>query len=275
MRELIVLGTGNAQAVNYYNTCFALRLDEGLFLVDAGGGNGILTQLRKAEIDFLDIHHMLVTHAHSDHLLGAIWVIRMIGQNIKNYDGDFTIYAHDEAASAIKTICSLTLPGSVLKLIGDRINIKEITNGESLEVLDESFTFFDICSGKMKQFGFSARFRDGMIFTCLGDEPFSEGCRVYAEGSTWLTSEAFCLYRERDIFKPYEKHHSTVREACETAAALSAANLVLWHTEDSHDSKRKKLYQDEGRAYYDGNLIVPEDLDVIQLGHRLSDSKLL
>ena len=41
--ELIMLGTGNAAVTRCYNTCFALRTSQGTLLVDAGGGNGILT----------------------------------------------------------------------------------------------------------------------------------------------------------------------------------------------------------------------------------------
>ena len=47
MEKLIVLGTGNAQAVHCYNTCFAMQKGEEYFLTDAGGGNGILLALEK------------------------------------------------------------------------------------------------------------------------------------------------------------------------------------------------------------------------------------
>ena len=50
MERLIVLGTGNAQAIHCYNTCYAMQKGEEYFLVDAGGGNGILSQLDKAVI---------------------------------------------------------------------------------------------------------------------------------------------------------------------------------------------------------------------------------
>lgn len=43
--ELIVLGTGNATVTRCYNTCFALKQNNAVLLVDAGGGNGILSQL--------------------------------------------------------------------------------------------------------------------------------------------------------------------------------------------------------------------------------------
>ena len=85
------------------------------------------------------------------------------------------------------------------------------------------------------------------------------------QGADWLLCEAFCLYGDRDRFKPYEKHHSTVKEACELAQGLGIPHLVLWHTEDKHIEQRKQLYTEEGRAYYTGDLYVPDDLDVIEL----------
>ena len=47
---ITILGTGNALATRCYNTCFTLHSKEKVLLVDAGGGNGILTQLERAGI---------------------------------------------------------------------------------------------------------------------------------------------------------------------------------------------------------------------------------
>ena len=78
MDRLTALGTGNAAVTRCYNTCFLLDLPQGYLLCDAGGGNGILSQLEKAGVDLAQIHHLILTHAHSDHLLGAVWVVRMV-----------------------------------------------------------------------------------------------------------------------------------------------------------------------------------------------------
>ena len=48
--KLIMLGTGHAMVTQCYNTCFAIENNGEYFLVDAGGGNGIMSQLEKAEI---------------------------------------------------------------------------------------------------------------------------------------------------------------------------------------------------------------------------------
>lgn len=82
MERLIVLGTGNAQAIHCYNTCYAMQKGEEYFLVDAGGGNGILSQLDKAGIPLESIHNIFVTHAHNDHILGMVWMIRMIATSM-------------------------------------------------------------------------------------------------------------------------------------------------------------------------------------------------
>ena len=54
---LYVFGTGNATVTNLYNTCFALRDGDEYFMVDAGGGNGILKILDNMQVPVHRIHH--------------------------------------------------------------------------------------------------------------------------------------------------------------------------------------------------------------------------
>ena len=49
------------------------------------------------------------------------------------------------------------------------------------------------------------------------------------------------------------------------AADLNVENLILYHTEDKNIEHRQELYLEEGKVYYDGNLFVPDDLDIIEL----------
>ncbi len=51
MTRLRILGTGNAQAVECYNTCLAIENENGTMIVDAGGGNGILKILERENIE--------------------------------------------------------------------------------------------------------------------------------------------------------------------------------------------------------------------------------
>lgn len=55
-----------------------------------------------------------------------------------------------------------------------------------------------------------------------------------------------------------------MKSVCESMQSLNIKNLILFHTEDTHKDK-KELYTAEAREYFDGNVIVPNDLDEIEL----------
>lgn len=267
MEQLYVFGTGNASVTRCYNTCFALRFGQDFFMVDAGGGNGILTILEDMEVPLAQIHHIFVTHEHTDHILGIIWMIRVIGQKIRqgSYPGTLSIYCHPGLVQTIVTLCRLTTQKKIWSLLDGPIQLVPVEDGQTLSILNHSITFFDIHSTKAPQFGFTAALQGGGTLACAGDEPYNPLCRPYVENSRWLLHEAFCLYRDREEFRPYEKHHSTVKEACQLAQSLNIPNLVLWHTEDKHLSSRKEDYRKEGQQYYSGNLFIPDDREILSL----------
>lgn len=265
--QLIVLGTGNAMATRCYNTCFALQRGDEYFLVDAGGGNGIFQQMEKAGIPFTAVHRMFVTHAHTDHILGVVWVIRKIATLMakEKYEGDLLIYGHEGIVEALCVFCRLTLPQKILRYVESRIRFCEVKNDERVEILGLPFCFFDIASVKMKQFGFQAVLPGEKRLVCLGDEPFNEVCRKYVVGADWLLAEAFCLYADKEIFSPYEKHHSTALDAGRLATSLGVKNLVLYHTEDRNLPVRKIKYTAEASSVFPGKVFVPDDLECILL----------
>ncbi len=265
MEKLIVLGTGNAQAVHCYNTCFAMKKGEEYFLTDAGGGNGILLALENQKIPLERIHHIFVSHAHNDHILGMVWMVRMIATSMNKgaYEGSLHIYCHQELVDIIKALSCLTVGKKFTAHFDERILFHVVGDGDQKEILGDHFTFFDIGSTKEKQFGYCIRMEEGVRLSFPGDEPCHEALLPRVQGSQWLLHEAFCLYSQRDRFKPYEKHHSTVMDACRLAEELKIPNLVLWHTEDKDLAHRKENYTAEGRKYYHGNLYIPEDGEVL------------
>ena len=265
--KLTILGTGNATVTDCYNTCFVLSEEHRHFLVDAGGGNQILRILKETNIPLEEIHDIFITHEHIDHLLGLFWLIRMIGQNMNQgkYEGKVRIYCHSGLIPTITTIAELTIMKKVTKHLGGRIQLIPLESGDTKQILGCEVTFFDIGSTKARQFGFTLKTADGKKLSCCGDEPYNPCEEEYVRDSDWLMHEAFCLYREADKFKPYEKHHSTVKEACLLAEQLRVPNLILYHTEETHLEERKELYTEEGRKYYSGNLYVPDDQEVFRI----------
>ena len=295
--QITMLGTGNATVSQIYNTCFLLQTPSTLMLVDAGGGNGILSQLKKVNVQISDIHHLFVTHAHTDHMLGVIWVIRMVAQ-CKGYEGLLHVYGNDKVMKVIKTIIDMILAKKQLAKVAERVVFHQLEDGECFEVGDMKLECFDIQSTKEKQFGFRAELpgtsednvsedktasdyasedkaasdkaasenhAKPLVLACLGDEPYNEQNRCYIEGADWMMCEAFCLYADRDTFKPYEKCHSTALDAGKLAEELGVKNLILYHTEEKTLANRKENYTREAAENFKGRIFVPDDLEVIEL----------
>ncbi|AGK95229.1 MBL fold metallo-hydrolase [Clostridium pasteurianum] len=267
MNEITMLGTGAAMVTKCYNTCFTISSKDEYFLVDTGGGNMILSNLEKADIPINKIHNVFISHSHNDHITGIVWIIRAVAQQIinGNYHGKLYIYCHKDVIDIIRTISNLLLQKKFVDHIDKDIIFIEIYDKCILDILDMHLQCFDIRSTKLLQFGFTAKLSDGKKLTFLGDEPFNESVFDYANKSNYLMHEAFCLYSQREKFNPYEKHHSTVKDACENASKLQVENVILFHTEDKNLSKRKELYSEEGQEYFKGKIIVPNDLEVIEL----------
>lgn len=264
---ITMLGTGSALVTRCYNTCFVLDAGEGRMLVDAGGGNGVLAQLEKAKIDIRSIHYAFITHGHTDHILGMIWIVRKIAQMMHSgiYDGDFALYGHDEAIGMLDTFCKMSIPQKFYKYVGSRIAFKVVDDRQQWNCVGCHFTAFDIMSKKTKQYGFSAILPDGRKLVCLGDEPYNPIVGDVACDADWLMSEAFCLYAQRDVYKPYEKYHSTALDAGRVAEELHAKNLLLYHTEDDNLNVRAQIYAKEAAQNFSGNIVVPDDLQTVVL----------
>lgn len=264
--KITMLGTGNALVTKCYNTCFVISTEEGNLLTDAGGGNGVLVQLEKAGIDYRSLNAMFLTHAHTDHILGALWIVRMISTAINRgeYKGIFNIYGHSHLCGLLKMMVTEMLPKKIASEVGKGILINEIGDGEAFEAIGAHFTAFSIHSTKLEQFGYRMEYGD-LKLACLGDEPYNEKCADYVKGVDWMLCEAFCLYDDRDRFHPYEKHHSTAKDAGEIASTLDVKNILLYHTEEKTLDTRKERYTAEAKLGFSGRVEVPYDLETVEL----------
>lgn len=268
MEKLTILGTGSAMVTKCYNSCFTISSnDNEHFLIDTGGGNTILSNLEKADIPINRVHNVFISHSHNDHITGIIWIIRAVAQQIlnKNYERNLYIYCHEDIEKIVRTICNLLLQKKFTNYIDDRIIFKTIVSDSCFNIIGLETTFFDIRSDKHLQFGFTTKLNNGKTLTFLGDEPYNNSLFKYSNNVDYLLHEAFCLYSQRDIFKPYEKFHSTVKDACENATKLNVDTVILIHTEDKNLNNRKELYINEGKEFFKGNIIVPNDIEVIKL----------
>lgn len=264
---MTILGCGNAQATKNYNTCLLLSNRGENLLVDGGGGNTILSILEKKNIALSSIQSLFITHAHTDHLLGCIWIIRRIGEEINKgkYTPPFIVYADGHVIEILTSFLKEVLTKKIYSLFGEKIIFVPLSDRESFPILGGVLTPFDIKSTKLKQFGFVFE-KDGVKLVDCGDEGLDESNYSLAIDADYMTHEAFCLYSDRETFHPYEKSHNTVMDTAKKAEELGVRNLIIYHTEDVTDiSTRRERYKEEAQKYYSGNVFVPDDGDVIIL----------
>lgn len=175
------------------------------------------------------------------------------------------IYCNDEVANAIKNIYPNLFPDVYVEEIDRYLKVIVLQNNETKEITNRKYTFFDVIASKNKLYGFETLFDNNKKLVFLGDETCNPLLYDRIKNSDYVMHEAFCLDSEQDIFKPYEKKHSTVKSVCENFANLNIKNLILCHTEDTHLVNRKELYTKEAQKYFNGNVIVPNDLEFIEI----------
>ena len=266
MQKIKMLGTGHGFVYKLYNTCFLLQNDDKFLLVDTGGSAEIVKRLEESNIKLIDIHDIFISHCHTDHILGLMWMLKKYGGIFKQnlYKGKLNIYCNAEVSESINSIYPHIFPKVYVDLIKEHININILQDGEKIEIAGLNFEFFDVNARGNSLYGFETILENGKRLVFLGDETCNPILYNKIRNSNYLMHEAFCLDEEEKIFKAYEKHHSTVKRVCIEMNQLNIDNLILFHTEDTHADK-KELYKAEAKAYFDGNVIVPNDMDEIIL----------
>lgn len=267
MQKLIMVGTGHGFVFDYYNTCFLMQNDDKYFLIDTGGSAHIVQNLQKLNIKLEQIHDIFISHCHTDHILGLFWILKRVTGMVRSgkYEGTLNIYCNDEVANAIKNIYPNLFPSLYVDLITKYLNIIILNDNDTKNICGRDYTFFDVKAKGNKLYGFETILDDNKKFVFLGDETCNPEIYYKIKNCDYVMHEAFCLDSEQDIFKPYEKHHSTVKSVCENFKDFNIKNLILFHTEDTHLNDRKELYTKEGKQYFPNNILVPYDLEIIEL----------
>lgn len=196
-----------------------------------------------------------------------LWIYRFIDIAMQKgtYEGVLNIYCHDEVAQIIRNQIHTLLRKSQQQFLDKRIFINVLNDRDKFKVLNYDLEALDIQAKSDKQYGFKTKLNNGKNLVFLGDEPLDEKLFDDVRNIDWLLHEAFCLETESEKYKPREKNHDTVKTASIKAENLGVKNLVLWHSQENLGANRKQKYTEEAKENYNGNIFVPDDLDVIEL----------
>ena len=89
---------------------------------------------------------------------------------------------------------------------------------------------------------------------------------IYVKNSSWLFADAYMAGEDAEKYNPIEKHHhSTVKYVAQLCQRLNVENVILSHTVDTDLANRKKIFTQDAKQYFDGNVFVPDDLEIIEI----------
>lgn len=261
-----MLGTGNGGTLELYNTCFIIQNDNKNFLIDTGGSIEIIKRLQQINIDYKDLRHIFISHNHTDHILGLFWLFKRLGVAAMHgkIKEKISIYCNDIVYKTIREVSKYILPDKLMKAIYDTVDFIILNNGDTHNINGINYTFFDTKARGTKLFGFECIINNKKL-AFLGDETIKPNLYNKIKDFDYVMHEAFCLDSEENIFHAYEKNHSTAKNVSEIMNKLNIKNLILYHTEESHKEKRKELYTKEAQKFFNGKVIVPNDLESIEL----------
>lgn len=68
---------------------------------------------------------IFVTHKHLDHIMGAVWMIRMICQHMRQgaYDGEAVIYGHAEVIALLRELSEKLIQKKDVAMIGQKADL--------------------------------------------------------------------------------------------------------------------------------------------------------
>ena len=268
MEKIIVLGTGSGITIDCYSLSALLENDAGNYLlIDTGSGNQILNHLKIKNIDINKIHDIFISHKHIDHLWGIIPLLRYIMQQYTkgNYSGTLNIYCAEEIKQIVEMFIEATFHKAHEDLYRKIVKYYFCEDRKKFNIIGYEVEIINTESIECIQYGFKTVLSSGKSLAFLGDVPCSKNVYSRIENLDWVLHEAMCLESQKDKIKPHEKNHSTVKDVAIIMNQLNIKNLLLWHCIDADIKNRKELFTKEAKEYFYGNVVVPDDLDEIEL----------
>ncbi|WIY02943.1 ribonuclease Z [Amycolatopsis mongoliensis] len=297
-RELVVLGTASQVPTRHRNqNGYLLRWDGEGILFDPG--EGTQRQMLRAGVAATDITRLCVTHFHGDHSLGLSGVIQRLSLDKVPHP----VHAHFPAsgahyfarlrhATAFYETADLrehpiTEDGPIatgkLALEAKRLSHPVEAFGYRLvepdgrtmlpeRLRERGITGPDV--GRLQREGRLGTTsledvstpRPGQRFAFVMDTRLCDAVYALAENADLLVIESTFLAEDTHLARDFG--HLTAQQAARVAAESGVRQLVLTHFSQRYPDPARFLA--EARAEFDGEIVVAEDLERVQVPKRRS-----
>jgi ribonuclease Z len=287
--RVVFLGTGSPRELDRASAAIAVQLvdtppdpqvDEAAcetILLDTGGGNEVLRQLRAAHIAANTIHHIVVTHQHFDHAAGlAILLLELA----RWPGGPISVYVPAAGLEAIRTVIEVQCPGVITTRLGDRLRFVPLEPGQTVPL---TFAPHTEPPAPAHAHAMEPAPEAGTLMAVVARHPVpAMGCvlswggrRLGYSGDTAPLPELAAAYagvdlliheasgRDGDGAETFHRMgHSTASDAGRVAAAAGVKRLALTHFPPRTADELRAIMA-EAQAEFPGPVVVAADLVVL------------
>ena len=272
--SVIMLGTGSPRLnTERLSSAYLLVMEGTPILVDCG--EGATMQLVKAGIPPQEVKHVFFTHLHADHMLGyANFLISgwLEGRRELTIVGPVgTKKMHDLLIEMLEDDIAYRMSlGRPEAGILD-VNVIEIATPGRVDVALP----IDIHCARMTHNvpTYAYRFeQEGTSVVFSGDTAPTDELVKLADGANMLIHDSALTRIEGDqmanaekIWENLQKEHCTPAQAAETAKQANVGQLVLTHFLPKMDPGKAMA---DAAKVFNGEIIIPNDLDIIKVAVR-------
>ncbi|GHG50407.1 MULTISPECIES: ribonuclease Z [Amycolatopsis] len=297
-RELVVLGTASQVPTRHRNqNGYLLRWDGEGILFDPG--EGTQRQMLRAGVAATDVTRICVTHFHGDHSLGLPGVIQRLSLDKVPHP----VHAHFPASGAhyfarmrhaTAFYEQADLREHPIAEDGPIATGKLTLEARRLSHPVEAFGYRLIepdgrtmLPGKLRERGIAgpdvgwlqregrlgatnledvSEPRPGQRFAFVMDTRLCDAVYALSENADTLVIESTFLAEDTSLAKDFG--HLTARQAARVAAESGVRQLVLTHFSQRYPDPGR--FEAEARAEFDGEIVVAQDLERVQVPKRRS-----
>jgi ribonuclease Z len=263
------LGTGAGQCIYRAHTAIVLDWASGTrVLLDAGSGNSVLKNGAELGILAQDLHLVLLSHQHGDHM-GGLPHIQGQRTMITPDAPPLQVYASEQALERVQRLFWATS-------ITHSVDEEGVTTADGRKVVSwlpsQEDAWIDLQNG-VRAFSFPVDHipgavgwrveSDGVSVVFSGDTRFCPRLAEAAQGATALIHEVLGTESDKDGAR--RRGHSTAAEAAQAASEAGVDQLIITHIDSPFHLDPQPLV-DEAAKYFDGPISVASDLYQVTIG---------
>jgi ribonuclease BN (tRNA processing enzyme) len=265
-----LLGTGGAANEGRHQACLlvgrANSADDGLVLLDTGGGLDVVRQLIAAGYSPTAVRDVFVSHQHLDHVGGLepllLWsAIRTLRERGGPPKEETRVYAEPRVLAVIEHLFDAVATAAP-RLFAGKLRLTPATDGGAVELRNEArlttvlVDHLPVGGGAM-----GCRLElNGVRVVYSGDTRPARRLVELAQNADLLIHETGGL--DAQAAEVHRLGHSTAGDAGRAAKAAGVGRLVLTHV--PAETLTEPMLA-EARAAFDGPVEVAHDLAVIKL----------